>query len=84
MSRRVTWWLLVGLLVVFDVVTVVFRLLEPAAQAVLLVASAMLLGGWGVLRWLDARMHRAHSRAAFASLAWPRERRAQGSAVNEA
>lgn len=75
MSRRFTWWLLVGLLVVFDVVTVVFRLLEPAGQAVLLVASALLLGGWGVLRWLDARMHRAHSRASFADLARLRERR---------
>lgn len=69
MSRRVTWWLLVGLLIVFDVVTVAFHLLEPPGQAVLLGASAMLLGGWGLLRWLDARMHRAHARAAFAHLA---------------
>ena len=37
--------------------------------AVLLGASAILLGGWGMLRWLDARMHSAHSRAAFAGLA---------------
>ncbi len=76
MSRRTTWWLLVGLLVVFDVVTVAFHLLEPVGQAVLLGASAVLLGGWGVLRWLDARMHRAHSRAAFAELARLREGRA--------
>ncbi|HST57763.1 MAG TPA: hypothetical protein VLK84_03675 [Longimicrobium sp.] len=76
MSRRNTWWLLVGLLIVFDVVTIVFHLLEPAGQAVLLGATVVLLAGWGVLRWLDARMHRAHSRAAFADLARLREVRA--------
>jgi hypothetical protein len=75
MKRRITWWLLVGLLVAFDVVTVVFHLLEPAGQAVLLGASAVLLGGWGLLRWLDVRMHRAHAREAFADLARLREAR---------
>lgn len=56
-------------------VTVAFHLVDPVWQAVLLGASALLLGGWGVLRWLDARMHRAHSRAAFAHLARLREGR---------
>ncbi len=75
MSRRTTWWLLVGLLLVFDVVTVAFHLVNPAGQAVLLGATAVLLAGWGVLRWLDARMHRAHALAAFAGLARLREGR---------
>lgn len=69
MNRTVMWWLLAGLLVVFDVVTVVFRLGDPVWQIVLLTVSAVLLGGFGVLRWLDWRMHRAHARAAFADLA---------------
>lgn len=69
MNRARTWWVLAGLLVVFDVVTVAFRLVEPRWQAVLLGASAVLLAGFGLLRWLDWRMRRAHSRAAFAELA---------------
>ena len=69
MNRTVTWWLLAALLVIFDVVTVVFHLMEPRGQAVLLGASAVLLAGFGVLRWLDWRMHRAHARAAYADLA---------------
>lgn len=81
MKRNVAWWLLAGLLVVFDVVTVVFHLMDPAWQAVLLGASAVLLGGFGVMRWLDWRMHRAHSRAAFADLArLRRERTSPGAA----
>ena len=73
MNRTVRWWLLAALLVVFDVVTVVFHLFTPVWQGVLLGVSALLLGGFGVLRWLDWRMHRDHSRAAFAELA--RQRR---------
>jgi len=74
-NRTVTWWLLAGLLVVFDVVTVAFHLLDPVWQAVLLGAIAVLLAGLGVLRWLDWRMHRAHSRAAFDHLARVRRKR---------
>lgn len=69
MNRTVRWWLLAALLVAFDIVTVVFHLFEPVWQGVLLGASAVLLGGLGVLRWLDWRMHRDHSSAAFAELA---------------
>jgi hypothetical protein len=77
-NRTVTWWLLAGLLVVFDVVTVALHLFDPLWQAVLLGASAVLLGGFGALRWLDWRMHRAHSRGAFDDLA--RVRRERGGA----
>lgn len=69
MSRTVTWWVLAGLLVMFDVVTVVFHLAAPVWQAVLLGVSAVLLGGVGLLRWMDWRMRRAHARAACAALA---------------
>jgi hypothetical protein len=74
-NRNATWWLLAGLLVVFDVVTVVFHLFDPVWQAVLLSVSAVLLAGFGVLRWLDWRMHRAHSRAAYDDLARVRRER---------
>ena len=75
MNPTVKWWLLVALLVVFDVVTVVFHLFAPVWQGVLLAFSAVVLGGFGVLRWLDWRMHREHARAAFAQLARLRQRR---------
>lgn len=75
MNRMTTWWVLAALLVVFDVVTVVFHLVAPVWQAVLLGVSAVLLAGFGVLRWLDWRMHRAHARAAYAHLAGVRRER---------
>ena len=75
MNRSVRWWLLAALLVVFDIVTVVFHLFAPVWQGVLLAASAVLLGGFAVLRLLDWRMHREHSRAAFAQVARLRRER---------
>lgn len=75
MNRTAAWWMLAGLLVVFDVVTVVFRLVAPVWQAVLLGVSALLLAGFGLLRWMDRRMRRAHARAAHAALARLRGRR---------
>lgn len=81
MNRTVRFWLLAALLVVFDVVTVVFHLFTPGWQGVLLTASAVLLGGMGLLRWLDWRMHRAHSRASFADLARQRRERRPPHAV---
>lgn len=69
MNKRTTWWLLVAALLVFDVVTVVFHLVSPLWQAMLLGFTAMVLTGIAVLRWLDWRMRRGHSREAYAALA---------------
>lgn len=81
MNRTVTWWVLAGLLVVFDVVTVAFHLFTPLWQTVLLGASAVLLAGFGLLRWMDWRMRRDHARAAYAALARLRGRREPPSPV---
>jgi hypothetical protein len=80
MTRRAWTWLLVGLLLVFDVVTVVYRLVSPAWQTVILGATALLLAGMGVLRLLDWRMHRQHEARARADLARFRRSRAAGAA----
>ncbi len=78
MTRRAWTWLLVGLLLAFDVVTVVYRLVSPGWQMAILGATALLLAGMGVLRLLDWRMHRQHEAQARAELARFRRARAAG------
>lgn len=75
MNRTMTWWLLVAALLVFDVVTVVFHLFSPWWQAMLFGFTALVLTGYAVLRWLDWRMRREHSRDAYAALARKRQGR---------
>jgi hypothetical protein len=67
MNRTATWWLMVALLVVFDVVTVVFHLLAPPWQGMLLAASGVVIAAFLAIRLLDWRMQREHRRAAYAA-----------------
>jgi Flp pilus assembly protein TadB len=68
MNRNATWWLMVALVLVFDVVTVVFHLLAPPWQGALLVASGVFIAAFLMIRALDWRMRREHRRLAYAAL----------------
>ncbi|HEU4452911.1 MAG TPA: hypothetical protein VFR81_07615 [Longimicrobium sp.] len=67
MNRRVTWWLMVTLVLVLDVVTVVFHLLAPPWQGILLGASGVVIAAFLAIRVLDWRMQRRHRREAYAA-----------------
>jgi len=69
MRRTVTWWGMVAVLLLFDVVTVVFHLLAPPWQGVLLAASGVFIAAFLAVRALDWRMRREHRRLAYAALA---------------
>jgi hypothetical protein len=68
MNRTVTWWLAIAMLVVFDVVTVVFHLLAPPWQGMLLAASGVVIAAFLTIRALDWRMQREHRRLAYAAV----------------
>jgi hypothetical protein len=68
MNRTATWWLMLALLLVFDVVTVVFHLLAPPWQGVLLAASGVVIAALLAIRALDWRMQREHRRLAYAAV----------------
>lgn len=68
MSRRAWWWLLLGVLLVFDVVTVVYRLVTPGWQFAILGLTALPLAGYGALLLLDRRMQRSHEARALEQL----------------
>ena len=67
MNRRVTWWLMVALVLVLDVVTVVFHLLAPPWQGILLGASGAIVAAFLAIRAQDWRMQRRHRREAYAA-----------------
>jgi hypothetical protein len=68
MNRTTMWWVMLALLLVFDVVTVVFHLLAPPWQGALLAASGVLIASFLAVRALDWRMQREHRRLAYATL----------------
>jgi len=67
-SRTATGWVMVALLLVFDVVAAVFHLLAPPWQGLLLAASGVVIAAFLAVRGLDWRMQREHRRLAYADV----------------